>query len=91
MAWLAALLAAATLLARIWVAPKSFLTMVLVAGWAVGPAIWLFVEWFYFLRPAVISKEIPIEIVSHEQSVVRAMWAAFLIVVAATYNVIPFL
>ena len=66
----------------------------IVGFWALIPAIWLFYEWFYLLKPAIAAKEterdLELDIATHEQSVVRAMWAAYFIVVVAFYQVSPF-
>lgn len=58
--------------------------------WTVGPPLWLFYEWFYLQKDLVKSKEIEIATVVHEQGVVRALWAAHLVAVAALYKFPPF-
>ena len=68
---------------------------VVIGLWAVIPPAWLFYEWFYLLKPAIEdqdanNKHILLEIIKHEQSVVRALWAAFLIALTSIYGVGPF-
>ncbi len=67
----------------------------IVAFWVIAPAVWLFYEWFYLIIPALqeikegSNRDYHLEIFKHQQSIVRAMWAAFLIVVLAEYQIIP--
>ena len=58
--------------------------------WTIGPPLWLFCEWFYSYKDLVKAKEVDIADVVHEQGVVRALWAAHLVVVAALYEFPPF-
>jgi hypothetical protein len=98
MAYIAGPLATITLIAPL-VTPiacygiSQSLARGIVGFWALVPAIWLWYEWFHYLKPIVNSKryegELELDMVKHEQSVVRAMWAAFVVVTAALYGVLP--
>lgn len=90
MAVVAGLLAAATVLVGYCWDLSVGADRLIVGLWVVGPPAWLFVEWFFFLKPAVEAEELTMEMVSHEQSVVRAMWAGFLVAIAVLYEVYPF-
>ena len=81
-------LAVLSLVPRFWVAPKNLVGQIIFGFWAFAPALWLFVEWYWFLKPAVEEKLLPVDQVVHQQSIVRALWAAYLVLVVGTYGLV---
>jgi len=72
-----------------WVKPYKYL----VAGfWTFAPPVWLFLEYFFLINPILTrlkeGRAEYLDMIKHEQSVVRAMWGSFLVVVIADYKII---
>lgn len=88
MAWTAGPLAAVSMLLPVVWDISIFWRKLIVGAWTVGPALWLFYEWFYLLGPAVAADKAKMDQVSHQQSVVRALWAAYIVALAGAYNLL---
>lgn len=69
--------------------PRWFRAFI-VGFWTIGPPFWLWIEWYHIQKPKLGKENIleKLELVKHGQSVVRALWAALVAVLAVGFGLV---
>ena len=63
---------------------------IVVGLWAIGPPLWLWRDWFGFRKPKLGDSPSPekVAMAQHSQSVIRALWAAIVGVLAIGFGLL---